>query len=250
MRNVAGLQAQLAQNQGVNALAQQEAMVEQEAMNTSRAISTGLTDQLRQAQLMNLEQVVGADEQLYNLQQQERAEKSNLLMELSALLQDGTLTPDSIANFMTLAGYDMSDFTEEQQKALSNVAPDYLGNLSVSQDFWSKAENSLPILLPILGTAIGALGGPVGMAIGSTAGASLGVAQSAADKTNKYTFGKETYNVSADEMVNIVSEKFAGKPGMDSIKVDKRGNDIVFKIGNKIYKTYNEAYAALTGQGK
>lgn len=145
LRNLAGLQAQLAQSGALNTLARTDAEVQKEAMDANRGVQQTLTDSLRQAQLTNAEQNVNADTELYEREKSEEQRKSDFMLQIAQLAADGA-NDGLLRSMIELAGYSADDLTESGgslMDAISGVnAPDTsLEGYGVEREssWWKKA---------------------------------------------------------------------------------------------------------------
>lgn len=272
LRDLAGLQSQMAQGQAVNQLEQQNGLVQQEAMNTRKALSNELTNGLRAADLTYADQMVQSSEKSYQQEQQEKQYLQSSVLELANMLQQGSSSED-IKGWAKLMGIDIDTLDPATQQALGNIGmqnSEAIAEITGIQDetlaTLQKTETGLGIGMTILG----ALAVVAGLGLTPfTAGASLSLTAAGATAlgvggagiiqgTSGVFTGNApvTYNLggqeiqakTADEAKQKLTEYYSKytevASGAIEVNVNKNG-DVTFTYRGQKYKTLGEARQAV-----
>lgn len=238
LRNLAGLQSQMAQSGAINQLSQQDTQVQKEAMLTNRNINQSMADQLRNAQLQYGQMNVEADENLYNRQQAEQQQRSDFLMQLAQIAAEGG---DSrlIQDLLTLSGEDLESLSQSQRDVLSGLGQSTVdpygsvqytgatvGTNGASGIDWSKVGDrnidnmSYAELREIMGTAGGA------------------------SSQRKYTIAGKEFVGTPEEAARQLQQYYKGFANIGAGKIEIRPDEsghLRFYVGTVANKTYEQA---------
>lgn len=241
IRNLAGLQSQLAQSQSINQLAQQDANVQREAMYTGQDINRSLADSLRGAQLQYSQMESANQEQLYGQQRAEEQERSALMMELAQMAAEGA-DQGLIQNMLSLSNIDLNYLTEEQRSVL-----DSLGSIGI--DVWGDTAFNAGYAegyKPLDWDAAGRYMDPNYMSVEQLQQVAQGGEVTPTTK-RKYTIGNDEFYGTPSEAAERVKKLYEGRQYIGKeilIEADKSGN-IKFMVGGAPNRTYNEALEAV-----
>lgn len=254
LKDLSLIQSQMAQGQAVSDIEAQNRMMRTAGMREGREIETGLANALRQSDLTYAQQQIGEQERL----------QEQLMSLYQAGLAGASL--DEIRNMAAISGVDISSLTPEQLGAVeSTTAVDPTGNLSLrdSGSFFKNLSN-----LWGLGTGVARLFDREAGFGSSESGRTVeagGLNYDPKDPNamyftslegyipQKYTIGGQTYNFKTvdDAAFYFKNEFYKNKPYIQqmNVRVNNTNGRVQFEVSGKFYNTYNEAEAALRGQG-
>jgi hypothetical protein len=242
LKDLSLIQSQMAQGQAVSDIEAQNRMMRTAGMREGREIETGLANALRQSDLTYAQQQIGEQERL----------QEQLMSLYQAGLAGASL--DEIRNMAAISGVDISSLTPEQLGAIESTGSvDGLGglDLGLGQSGISRLASSLSLTGAVVGA--GRLfdkdfgygfdtqpANPNYEPVGKTASYNYTIAGQKLGFTNA--------NDVAYYLKNTV---YKDKPYIQqmNLRVNTRTGKVEFMVLNKPYNTYNEAEAALRGQG-
>lgn len=280
LRDLAGLQSQMAAGGAINQLEQQNGLVQQEAINTRRSLSNELTQNLRAADLTHADQMVQSDEKTYQQQEQAKQYVQSTVLELARMAESGASETD-VKTWAKLMGLDMDSLDESTLESLSNIGAgkkDEIAELT-GVDVNSVAEfgattgrgvalgtaflGALAIAAGIAavpftgGISLGLVGaGAAGVTAGTTGAVAMGNVWRTSPKNKdgssgiNYQLGGNTINTtSREDAENKITDYYAGKyseVGSGLIKIEvARNADVKFVYNGTKYNTFGEARTAL-----
>jgi len=263
LKDLSLIQSQMAQGQAVSNIEAQNRMMRTAGMREGREIETGLANALRQSDLTYAQQQIGEQERL----------QEQLMSLYQAGLAGASL--DEIRNMAAISGVDISSLTPEQLGAIEGTtAADPTGALSLTNtdSFMQKLANFVGInptgtwnpKQPIF-TAVKRLFDKEAGYGYSESGDAFESGGLSYDPTQNPSFsvldtGKQAYNINGknysfknaeDAAFYFKNDYYRNKPYIQqmNVRVDQSNGRVQFGVGNKYYNTYNEAEAALRGQG-
>ena len=259
LKDLSLIQSQMAQGQAVSDIEAQNRMMRTAGMREGREIETGLANALRQSDLTYAQQQIGEQERL----------QEQLMSLYQAGLAGASL--DEIRNMAAISGVDISALTPEQLGAVeSTTASDPTGALSLT-----NTDSFVRNVGQFLGFGAGSpLGAGLARLFDKEAGfgsSERGSAFQAGglnyDPTQNPEFPAgmsnltpQTYNIGGqnykfantnDAAFYFKNEYYKNKPYIQqmNVRVNQSNGRVQFGVGNNFYNTYNEAEAALRGQG-
>jgi hypothetical protein len=249
LKNLSHIQSQMAQGGAVNQLEGQNQDFQRSIMDARRGINQDYTGNMAGADLSMREGMLQADREALASEEKKR----DFLMQLYSIALEGG-TAEDIQKILTISGYKDTDFSSEQLEGiLGSVDENWLhGDEKYNRKgVWVQEQmGGLTEVLPKLFHMAGhALFKPNEPALRYDEAWGLSSAINKGGK-NRYTISGQAMTLTTEEAVQKVQELYSGKKYVGKeiiIKADK-GNNVAFYVGNKQFKTYNQAVAYMDKQ--